>query len=187
MATGSLDQALGDGGGGRSGCFFIDADHLLVLRQNAGFQRGAPCGVGNRFHRQSCLLRQAAEQRGVGIIAAQAKKRRAAAIGHEMEGHIGRPAQRMALAGRQHHRHRCFRRDARHMPVDIAINDHVADDECAHRAQPVKAGGEQAQAVVVEHRMSSVKAQGVWVFILFLPEPSRRVKAGGGAMANCHD
>ena len=126
----------GAGTGGKwRGYLFVEADDLLTLRRDAGFDGGDSLCVIDQRRGIHIDFGQCPEQARTGFIAAgdpsQSDMRTEAS---HICRHVGRPARDAAAGCDCHYRHGCFRRNPRCMPRDIFIEHHVSYYQNSHSA-----------------------------------------------------
>ena len=112
--------------------FAVNADDLLLVRDDAGFDAGMPRGVGEQSAAADVLSAEKFFQMpAVFIMANRAEKFRGHVERGQIARDVGRAAGHEAFALEIHDRHRRFRRNARHAAPDEMVKHHVADDQHA--------------------------------------------------------
>ena len=115
--------------------FAVNADDLLFVSDDAGFDTGGP-----RWRRDQSttanvvLIQELLELLGREVLADDAEQFRGHIESRQVAGHVGRAAGHKTFAPEIHHRHGGFGRDARHTAPNKVIEHDVADNQHAGAA-----------------------------------------------------
>jgi len=123
-------ESLRVGGAEVAGRFAVHAHELLLMRDDARLDTGVPALDGDQAGAADMVQRELDAQLPLRLVTAhRAEQFGGRAERRKIAGDVGRAAGHKAFSLEFHHRHGCFRRNARDASPEKLIEHHVADDE----------------------------------------------------------
>jgi hypothetical protein len=134
-----LQHLLRGGRARRIDALVVHAQHLMGLGDEARLERGRPLRVHHyALDVDTAFVEQAAELVPSFVFTDETEHGRAAAGAHDVGRDVAGTAEAMADVAATEHEHRRLGRHALGVAIDVAVEDQIAEDEHARRAELIE-------------------------------------------------